>query len=53
MFQFSKDSSALESFWMVAGNLHFIKGSQFCFMEDLDTDWIFHYFVKIKLIVPH
>jgi len=35
---FSKDSSVLESFWLVAGHLHFGKGLQFCFMEDFDAD---------------
>ena len=27
--QFSKDPSVLESFWLVAGHLHFDKGLQF------------------------
>jgi len=33
-----KESSVLESFWSVAGHLHFDKGLQFFFTEDFDTD---------------
>jgi len=35
LVQFSKYSSVLESFWLIAGYLHFNKGLQFCFMEDV------------------
>ena len=38
LFSSRRNSSASESFCLVAGNLHFNKGLQLCFMEDFDTD---------------
>jgi len=40
LVQFSKDP-VLESFWLVAGHLHFDKGLQFCFVADFNIDYIF------------
>jgi len=40
LFSSRKILPFFESFWLVAGHLHFNKGLQFCFMEISDIDKI-------------
>jgi len=42
-----------ECSWLVAGHLHFDKGPHLCFTAEFNIDYIFKYFVKIKLTLRH